>query len=1082
MEIQSQAHLNGQKMMLPPPPGTFNDREDLIKHVREFAAKQGYVVTIKKSRKDRRVILGCDRGGVYRNRRKIEECKRKRKASSRLINCPFEAIGKKEADKWELTIKNGEHNHEPLSDISEHPYSRRFSEEEVRQIKVMTEAGVKPRQVLKALKESNPELQSTPRHLYNLKAKIRQGNLSEQSFQSWRHNRVIPVDTSLRNPSEASSVHSNYPVPNFIGGKFVESQGCVILDVVNPATQEIVSQIPLTTYEEFKDAVAAAKQAFLAWRSTSISTRQRIMFKLQELIRRDIDKLAMNIAIEQGKTLKCAQADVLRGLEMVEHACGMANLQMGDFVPNSCIGIDTFCIREPLGVCAGICPLNFPAMIPLWMFPIAVICGNTYVLKPSEKNPGSSMILAAIAKEAGLPDGVLNIVHGTHDTINHICDDDDIKAISFVGSSVAGMHIYARAASRGKRVQSNMGAKNHAIIMPDASMDPTMDAVVAAGFGAAGQRGLTLSTIIFVGSARPWEEELMERTKALEVNAGTEPSADLGPVISKEAKDHICRLVHSAVESGARLLLDGRNIVVPGYENGNFVGPTILCDVTTAMECYKEEFFGPVLLCMQANNLEEAVAIVNRNKHRNGASIFTNSGVTARKFQTEVETRLVGINVPVPVPYSNFNGLQSSFAGDTNFCGKAGVEFYTQIKTVCQQWKDLPTGDILQAQPPQSERDSTSGDLSLSLPPPSDNDVITQGPTSMHATTGSTSSDCEPLLPMPLIYERDLQDPGILVSMSTAETELSSLGGSLSVPSTSDRELANQGISGAMVPDVTRDSTGQARSLSMPETSKRIYVSQTAEGSESSPSGSQIHNCDTFPSIPERIYASKSQSKDNMAHALQRTDGPKPPVTERLYMSTTSHRNDTVTTISQRADSALPPTSEGVYIPLSHGNDTIGIKPQRLQCNMHPASDRLFMPASQRTKDIGPASQRSKTAMRSSSQRLYVPPLPQRIDGMGSLSQRANNSMLPSSERMYLHTSHRNEKVAPGPQSSDTLSLPSERICIPSEIQMSNGMAAASERLYMPTSERMYSENPIISMDDFSGEEMSLTLPTSERI
>ncbi|THG20105.1 hypothetical protein TEA_007188 [Camellia sinensis var. sinensis] len=388
------------------------------------------------------------------------------------------------------------------------------------------------------------------------------------------------------------------------------------------ATQEVVSQVPLTTYEEFKAAVSAAKQAFSLWKNTPVTARQRIMFKLQELIRRDIDKLAMNISTEQGKTLNGAKSDVLCGLEVVEHACGMASLQMGEFVPNASNGIDTYCIREPLGVCAGICPFNFPAMISLWIRLVLtslvyhtinfsalqslyschlaswkihakvdkldnITCGNTFILKPSEKNPGASMILAALAVEAGLPDGVLNIVHGTNEIVNYICDDDDIKAVSFVGPSTVAMHSLARAAATGKRVQSNMGAKNHAIIMPDASADATLDALVVAGFGAAGQRCMALSTAVFVGGSMPWEEELVDRAKALKVNVGTEPGADLGPVITKEAKDQICRLVESGVKSGARLILDGRDIVVPQYEHGNFVGPTILCDVTTSMECYK---------------------------------------------------------------------------------------------------------------------------------------------------------------------------------------------------------------------------------------------------------------------------------------------------------------------------------------------------------------------------------------------------------------------------------------------------------------------------------------------------------------
>ncbi|KAF1861435.1 hypothetical protein Lal_00025753 [Lupinus albus] len=488
-----------------------------------------------------------------------------------------------------------------------------------------------------------------------------------------------------------SSINRNpLRVPNLIGGNFLDSKSLTFIDVINPATQEVVSQVPLTTDDEFKSAVSAAKKAFTSWRNTPITTRQRVMLKFQELIRRDMDKLALSVTTEQGKTLKDAQGDVFRGLEVVEHACGMATLQMGEYVSNVSHGIDTFSIREPLGVCAGICPFNFPAMIPLWMFPMAVTCGNTFILKPSEKDPGCSLLLAELALEAGLPVGVLNIVHGTHDIVNAICDDDNIKAISFVGSNVAGMHIYSRAAGKGKRVQSNMGAKNHAIVMPDANVDATLNALVAAGFGAAGQR----------------ENKLIKRAQALKVNAGTEPDADLGPVISKQAKERIHRLVQSGVESGAKLLLDGRNIVVPGYESGNFVGPTILSNVTANMECYKEEIFGPVLLFMEADNLEEAINIVNRNKYGNGASIFTTSGVAARKFHSEIEAGQVGINVPIPVPlpFFSFTGNKASFAGDLNFYGKAGVNFYTQIKTVTQQWKDSVSESKINMAMPTSQK------------------------------------------------------------------------------------------------------------------------------------------------------------------------------------------------------------------------------------------------------------------------------------------------------------------------------------------------------------------------------------------
>ncbi|XP_058190434.1 methylmalonate-semialdehyde dehydrogenase [acylating], mitochondrial-like isoform X2 [Rhododendron vialii] len=697
MEIQDYSGLPETPQMLPPPPGSFIDREELIQHVGEFAISQGYVVTIKQSKKERVVILGCDRGGVYRNRRKsVDEASgehiRKRKTGSRLTNCPFECVGKKDDGLWVLSIKNGSHNHEPLTDISEHPAARRFTETEVLLVKEMTEAGLKPRQILKRLRQSNPELLSTPKHVYNIKAKLRQGNITVKRFKTLRPQTSAVGNLHLPSTSEPSW-RQRYPprVPNLIGGRFVDSQSSASVDVINPATQQVVSQVPFTTTEEFKAAIFAAKRAFPSWRNTLVTTRQRIMFKLQELIRRDIDKLAFNITSEQGKTLKDAYSEVLRGLEVLEHACGMAGLQVGEFASNIPNGIDTYSIREPLGVCAGICSFNFPAMIPLWMFPFAVACGNTFILKPSEKAPGPCIILAELALEAGLPNGVLNIVHGTNEIMNAICDEDDIKAISFADSDKASRYLYTRASANGKRIQSNSGAKSSAIVMPDANMDTTLNALFAAGFGAAGQRCMAINTVLFVGGSNSWEDKLVERAKSLKINAGTEPDADLGPMISKQAKEHICRLIQNGIDNGATLALDGRNIVVPRYELGNFVGPTILSDIREDMECYKEQIFGPVLLCMEVDSLDDALNIVNRNKCGNGASIFTASIAAARKFQTEIVAGQVGINVPVaaPLPFFSFTGSKASFAGDLNFSGKAGVEFYTQVKTVTQQWKDF---------------------------------------------------------------------------------------------------------------------------------------------------------------------------------------------------------------------------------------------------------------------------------------------------------------------------------------------------------------------------------------------------------
>ncbi|XP_011087969.1 methylmalonate-semialdehyde dehydrogenase [acylating], mitochondrial [Sesamum indicum] len=689
--------LDETRQMLPPPPGSFIDREELIQHVGEFAISQGYVVTIKQSKKEKVVVLGCDRGGVYRDRRKtVDEASgehlRKRKSGSRLTNCPFELVGKKEDGLWVLTVKNGSHNHEPMKDMSEHPSARRFNEKEVMLIKEMTEAGLKPRQILKRLRQTNPELLSTPKHVYNVKAKLRQGNLTVRRLKTLRSPTAADGNSDPSTSFEPSW-KKRYPprVPNLIGGRFIDSQSSTFIDVLNPATQQVVAQVPLSTGEELKAAVFAAKRAFMPWRNTPVTTRQRIMFKLQELIRRDTDKLASNITAEQGKTLKDAFNDISRGIELVEHACGMANLHMGDFFSNISNGIDTYSIREPLGVCAGICSFNFPAMIPLLMFPIAVTCGNTFILKPSEKTPGACVHLAELAMEAGLPNGVLNIIHGTNDIIDAICDDDEIKAVSYIGSDAPGMYVHARASANSKRVQINVGAKSHAVVMPDANIDATLNALISAGFGSAVQRFTAISSIIFVGGSKSWEDKLVERAMSLKVDAGTEPGADIGPVISKQVKERISRVIQTFVDNGARLVLDGRKIMVPKYELGNFVGPTILTNITEDMDCYKEEILGPVLLCMQAGSLDEAISIVNRNKHGNGASIFTSSCAAARKFQIEVESGQVGVNVaiPAPLPVFSFTGSKASFTGDINFYGKAGLQFYTQIKTVTQQWKDF---------------------------------------------------------------------------------------------------------------------------------------------------------------------------------------------------------------------------------------------------------------------------------------------------------------------------------------------------------------------------------------------------------
>ncbi|XP_066282832.1 probable methylmalonate-semialdehyde/malonate-semialdehyde dehydrogenase [acylating], mitochondrial [Branchiostoma lanceolatum] len=476
----------------------------------------------------------------------------------------------------------------------------------------------------------------------------------------------------------------------FINGRMVESQATEWIDVHNPATNEVVTRVPKSTQAEMQAAVDAAKAAFSSWSETTILTRQQVMFKFQQLIKENMSELAKNITTEQGKTLVDAEGDVLRGLQVVEHCCSITSLQLGETMAGIAKDMDTSTFRLPLGVTAGITPFNFPAMIPLWMFPMAAVCGNTCIMKPSERDPGATMMLVEMATEAGLPDGVVNVIHGQHDAVNFICDNPDIKAISFVGSDQAGQYIYERGSKNGKRVQSNMGAKNHGVIMPDANKENTLNQLCGAAFGAAGQRCMALSTAVFVGEAREWIPELIERAKQLKVNAGDQPGADLGPLISPEAKQRVCDLVQSGVDQGAELLLDGRDIKVPGYENGNFVGPTVLHKVDPNMKCYEEEIFGPVLVSMEVDTLDDALEVINSNPYGNGTAIFTTNGATARKFTQAVDVGQVGVNVPIPVPLPmfSFTGSRGSFRGDTNFYGKAGIQFYTQIKTVTSLWKE----------------------------------------------------------------------------------------------------------------------------------------------------------------------------------------------------------------------------------------------------------------------------------------------------------------------------------------------------------------------------------------------------------
>ncbi len=493
------------------------------------------------------------------------------------------------------------------------------------------------------------------------------------------------------NPQVQSKAVST--VKLLVNGHFVESKAKQWRDVVNPATQEVLARVPMCDAAEVGEAVKAAADAFKTWRSVPIGQRARIMLKLQELIRRDMKKIAAVLTAEQGKTLPDAEGDIFRGLEVVEHACSIGTLTLGEFAENVAGGVDTYFIRQPLGVCVGITPFNFPAMIPLWMFPMAIVCGNTFVLKPSEQDPMTPMLLAELAIEAGVPAGVINVVHGGKEAVDALCSHPDVKAVSFVGSTHVGEHVYKLSSTHGKRAQCMMGAKNHAVVMPDANKEQSLNALVGAGFGAAGQRCMATSVAVLVGDANKWIPDIVEKAKTLKVNGGIEKGTDLGPVISKQALERVEGLIEQGVKEGAKLELDGRHPKVAGYEKGNFIAPTVFSGVKPNHKVYTTEIFGPVLVIVSVDTLDEAIELVNKNPFGNGTGIFTQSGAAARKFQSEIDVGQVGINVPipVPVPYFSFTGSRGSKLGDLGPYGKQVIQFYTQVKTVTSRWFDDAT-------------------------------------------------------------------------------------------------------------------------------------------------------------------------------------------------------------------------------------------------------------------------------------------------------------------------------------------------------------------------------------------------------
>ena len=480
-------------------------------------------------------------------------------------------------------------------------------------------------------------------------------------------------------------------IEHWIAGKHQPGNSGRVAPVFNPATGEQQAEVLLGSVDDVGAAIAAATDAYADWSQTSTSRRSKVLFNFRELVNAHAAEIAELITDEHGKVLSDALGEVQRGLEVVEFACGIPSLLKGDYSDQVSTDVDTYSFREPLGVVAGITPFNFPAMVPMWMFPVAIACGNTFVLKPSERDPSASMRIAELWQEAGLPDGVFNVVHGDKVAVDAILDSPDVAAVSFVGSTPIAKYIHERGSATGKRVQALGGAKNHAIILPDADIDFAADHLAAAAFGSAGERCMAISAAVAVGAAADLIVEAVNaRAKAVNVGSGRDPLSEMGPVITRAAKDRIEGLIGTGVDQGATLTVDGRGHVVSGLENGYFVGPTVIDNVTTDMDVYTEEIFGPVLSVVRADDVDEAIALINANPYGNGTAIFTNSGAAARRFQRGVHVGMIGINVPVPVPmaFYSFGGWKSSLFGDKHVHGPEGVSFYTRAKVVTARWPE----------------------------------------------------------------------------------------------------------------------------------------------------------------------------------------------------------------------------------------------------------------------------------------------------------------------------------------------------------------------------------------------------------
>ena len=486
------------------------------------------------------------------------------------------------------------------------------------------------------------------------------------------------------------SIEGKRVVGHYIGGQSVIGTSGREGSVYNPATNELIRNVALADAAEVDKAVRNAAEAFHDWAEMPPARRVQVLYRYRELLIQNIDEMARLLSSEHGKTVDDAKGSITRGLEVVEFACGIPQLLKGEFSESVASGVDSWSMRQPLGVVAGITPFNFPAMVPMWMFPVAIACGNTFVLKPSERNPSCAAFMANLLTEAGLPDGVLNVVNGDKEAVDSLLSHPSVQAVSFVGSTAVGEYVYQTGCAHGKRVQALCGAKNHMVVMPDADMGQVVDAVMGAAYGSAGERCMAISVVVAVGedTAERMMEQLVPRIETLKVGAYDQAGVEMGPVITPDARDRIKNYIDRGVEEGADLVVDGRNISIPGYESGCFVGATVFDRVKPEMAIYRDEIFGPVLSVVRTESYEAALKLVNDHEYGNGTAIFTRDGDAARDFGHRAQIGMVGVNVPIPVPlaFHSFGGWKRSLFGDHFMHGPEGVRFYTRMKTLTSRW------------------------------------------------------------------------------------------------------------------------------------------------------------------------------------------------------------------------------------------------------------------------------------------------------------------------------------------------------------------------------------------------------------